>query len=103
MRIVVERAGHAVRVAGDGEEALRLCRVSEPDVLVTDLVMEPMDGLDLMEHLRRNFPDTKIVAMSAYLDTLADSRLQWADDTLRKPFTIEKLKTAVEKLLDPGA
>ncbi len=87
VRIVLERAGHAVRVAGDGEEALALCAESEPDVVVTDLVMEPMGGLDLIEHLRREFPDAKIIAISPYLDTLADIRLQWADNSLRKPFT----------------
>ncbi len=100
--MVLERAGYVVSEAHDGDEALSLYRENPPDVVVTDLVMQRMGGLQLIERLREEFPDAKIIAISAYVDALTDPRTHGADKSLRKPFSIEELRSAVEELLEGG-
>jgi CheY-like chemotaxis protein len=100
--IALERAGYTVREARDGEEALELYRENPSDVVVTDLIMEPMGGLELISHLRREFPKAKIIAMSAYMGALASPLQAGADKALKKPFSIEDLRSVIEGILDTG-
>jgi DNA-binding NarL/FixJ family response regulator len=54
--------------AADGEEALTLVLREHPDVLVTDLVMPRLNGIELTRRVREALPDTKIILMSSYTD-----------------------------------
>lgn len=99
LAVVLKRAGYAVLEAIDGESGLRMARDHEPDIVLTDLLMSPMGGLEFIEHLRRDYPDSKIIAMSAYMETLADPIKLGADKALRKPFSIDELRTAVRELM----
>jgi two-component system response regulator (stage 0 sporulation protein F) len=100
VRIILERAGYAVREAPDGQAALTLYRESPPDVVVTDLMMKPMGGLELMGHLRRESPKVKIIVMSGFNDGLFDAHLLGAGKILAKPFSIDEMSAAVQDLLD---
>jgi CheY-like chemotaxis protein len=100
--IILERAGFTVREACDGQEALESYRESPPDVVVTDLVMKPMGGLELIGHLRREFPDSKVVVMSAYSDAVANAVEIGGLKVLTKPFGKDQLVSAIQDLLDPG-
>jgi len=91
-------AGFAVDLAADGAEALeRLLGVSY-DVLVSDVCMPRMDGIDLLRQVRRSRPNVPVVLVTAHLDersyelahTLGAARF------LRKPVTMEQLARAVE-------
>lgn len=91
VRIVLERAGFEVQVAGDGERALDLQRAQPVDVLITDIFMPERDGIELIHQFKSAFPLVKIIAMSGggrvsnmdYLPFAADIG---ADRVLRKPF-----------------
>ena len=92
LRLVLERAGYEVALAADGERALALQRARPADVLITDIFMPERDGLETITAFRREFPGTRIVAMSGggvrmdgelYLDTAG---VAGADAVLRKPF-----------------
>lgn len=102
LRRALERAGHEVDVASDGLEALRL--LAEPtDVLVTDLVMPRMGGLELTRRARREWPGLHIMLVSGHLDVVSDALdagvtlvpkpldaamlLQQIESTLRSPFS----------------
>ena len=63
-RRTLELAGHEVAEAVDGGEALALYRRRPADVVVCDLVMPVLDGLETLRALRREFPDVAFVAMS---------------------------------------
>lgn len=97
MRLLLERAGHEVEVAHDGAVALELQRTREFDVLITDIFMGEADGLEAIENFRREFPATKIIAMSGGSGRLQSrsyltaAGIAGADATLRKPFAMATL------------
>jgi len=82
--------GHRVTEAGDGAEALRLIGESVFDVVITDVRLPYMDGLALLEELRRRAPDTVVILMTAY-GRIADATAALhggAYDYVTKPFDL---------------
>lgn len=112
MAEVLRCAGHEVAVASDGKQALeRVVTEARPDLVVTDVFMPKMDGLDLIRALRRRFPSVRIIAMSAGWhvrdltiteqkeDPLTAARRLGADATLEKPIYAYDLIRTVEEVL----
>jgi DNA-binding response OmpR family regulator len=64
LRQTLEREGHAVVDAPDGNEGLRLFRENPTDLIITDLIMPEKEGIETIMELRRDFPDVKIIAIS---------------------------------------
>jgi DNA-binding NarL/FixJ family response regulator len=54
--------------AGDGEEGLAVMRRERPDILITDLVMPNLNGIELTRHIRRELPQTGIILISSHTD-----------------------------------
>jgi NtrC-family two-component system response regulator AlgB len=96
----LKNAGHQVEVADSGELALALMRRQAPDILLTDLRMDGMSGLDLLSKAREYFPSVTAVIMTAYgtIDTAVASMKSGAYDYLVKPFTPEQLEHLVERI-----
>ena len=108
--LTLERAGHQVHRARDGEEALELIRERSPDVAVLDVAMPRLDGLELTRLLRDD-PGTRgvrIVLLTARVqDGGAEAGLAaGANDYVRKPFSPRELQARVAALvgdqLEPG-
>ena len=99
---ILEKAGHDLLYARDGNAALEVCRTRDVDVVITDLAMPESSGLRLILELRdRNF-DVPIIAISGWAkDQLDLAEDLGADHTLLKPVTREALLAAVEKVLEP--
>jgi DNA-binding NarL/FixJ family response regulator len=57
-----------VAEAGDGEEALALVRREQPDIVITDLVMPLLNGIELTKRIRQELPQTKVILMSSYTE-----------------------------------
>lgn len=98
--------GYAVREAGNGHEGLRLMREQPARLVITDLVMPDMEGIETIRHLRRGYPQTKIVAISGGGVGDAAGYLKIASElgahrTFAKPFFPGELLAAVEELLPP--
>ncbi len=108
IRTVLAHAGHDVSVAIDGEDGLRRYRTAPPDVVVVDLFMPRMDGLDVISALREDVgPAAKIIAISAgwsvrAADVLKEAKARGADCVLRKPLDLEALTVTVKDLLARG-
>jgi len=104
MRSVLSRGlrfeGYRVTLAADGPEALRSARVELPDLVVLDVMLEEMDGLEVCRRLRQvsNLPILMLTALDAVPDRIAglDSG---ADDYLVKPFDFDELLARVRALL----
>lgn len=104
--VILEGAGFEVREAADGEEALRVLDHDLPDLLLTDIMMPRLDGIELIRRVRSRaeWADLPIVAMSAYgADHLAKAYLSGATLTIRKPMDPESLVEKVSEALPPGA
>ena len=104
VRRLLERAGHAVLEAGDGEEGLRLHREWRPDLIIADIFMAEVDGLELILQLRREEAAVPIVIMSGgdrsgTLDLRKEAALLGAAHTLPKPFAPAELISIVTRLL----
>jgi len=93
--------GYRVATAGSGEEAVTRLEEQEFDVIVTDLVMPGLGGLDVLEKARLLDPRAAVILMTAYasLDTAIAALRRGACDYLEKPFTVGDLKLRVRRLL----
>jgi DNA-binding NtrC family response regulator len=109
MRAIVEhplrRQGHDVVGATNGAHALRLLGESSFDLVITDLVMPEVEGLELVRALRNRVPRPRIIAMSGAghggpVDYLVVARTLGATATLAKPFTQQALLDLVAQVLD---
>src|ERR1700739_2560709 len=92
--------GHDVEIADSGEMALSLMRRQAPDILLTDLRMDGMSGLDLLGKTREDFPTVTVVIMPASdtIDTAVSAKKNGAYDYLVKPFTPEQLEHLMERI-----
>src|SRR5918997_1068218 len=99
---VFGRAGHAVRAAENGAKALELLRAEPADLIVSDVKMPDMNGIELLRRLREFLPDAGVVLMtaSATVDTAREAFKLGADDFIQKPFDVDELKLIVEKALE---
>jgi CheY-like chemotaxis protein len=96
--------GHDVLVAGNGREALAVIERSSVDLVITDVNMPDMDGLELLNALRGRMPPLPTVVMSGGGRFDKDMLLQSAKVlgavvSLAKPFSLADLKSAVERAL----
>ncbi len=103
LKLTLEAAGYRVRVAADGAEAFSLQRDSPADVLITDIFMPESDGFEAIDRFRRDFPATKIIAISgdakrARREYLPVAAMIGVDATLKKPFNTGQLLRALHSL-----
>ena len=100
VRDYLERAGFAVRAATDGRTALSLARTEKPDLMILDLGLPQLDGLDVTRELRRvsSIPVIMLTARSEESDKLIGLELG-ADDYLTKPFSPKELVARVRVVL----
>ncbi|HEX6230051.1 MAG TPA: response regulator transcription factor [Solirubrobacterales bacterium] len=98
----LERAGYSARTAGDGLEALRLASEHEPDLVVLDLMLPQLDGLEVLQRLHadrgRRTPVIVLTAKGEQDDKLTGLR-RGADDYIVKPFSPSELVARVDAVL----
>lgn len=109
IRLILERAGHHVTVAGDGRKGLALFEAGPFDLLLLDIFMPGMDGLETMRHVRARAPAIPIIVISgraiapdvyAEPDFLKMATKLGAIASLQKPFRPDALLAAVDGCLN---
>ena len=104
LRYALESEGHEVFEAGNGVQCLDVLKSQPVDLVVTDIVMPEKEGIELIKEIRRDFPEMRILAISAgawggkfdYLDTAAK---MGAHAVLAKPFSATQIREAVRDCL----
>jgi two-component system response regulator HydG len=102
MAATVRRMGHEALVASGGADGLALMRRCTPDFLITDLKMEDVDGLEVVEAARRIDPSCPALIVTAFgtVETAVEAMRLGAMDFLQKPFAPEVLRLKVQRALD---
>lgn len=100
VRLYLDRDGYQVLIAYDGVEALRLARENQPDIIILDLMLPDIDGLEVCRRLRREseVPIIMLTARTTDTDKLTGLDLG-ADDYVTKPFSPRELVARVRAVL----
>ena len=104
MRAALEHEGYRVALAENGREALDLQRERPAELLITDIFMPDVDGIETIARFKSEFPSVRVVAMSAggaakMQDYLRIAGYIGADAVLAKPFEVEELVRTVRRVL----
>jgi PAS domain S-box-containing protein len=99
MLVALADAGYEVRAAADGEAGLRLCVEAAPQIVITDIRMPGLDGLQVLERLKKQFPDIEVIVATAFGEMqLAIRALQLdASDFITKPIGSDNLLLALDR------
>ena len=102
LHTLLDQAGYATTRAESGEQALDLVRAQDPDLVLTDLRMEGMDGMELLRRLTGSFPEIPVVMLTAHgtVDNAVEAMKRGAHDFLTKPFERDQVLAVVAAALD---
>jgi len=104
MRRVLEKGGHQVLEASDGEAGLKLLAETGGTLVITDIFMPGHDGIVTLRRIKKEFPGVRVIAVSGgdatgRIDPREGAELLGAARILKKPFAPGELRRAVEETL----
>jgi len=96
-----ENAGHSLDTAASGLEALKKLEKTPFDVMFVDIKMPGMDGIEVLERVKTDYPDTIVIIITAYgsIESAIKAMKKGASDYLLKPFKPDYLTLVMEKIL----
>jgi len=96
---MLKREGYETTAAADGEQALAVLHRSPVDVVITDLIMPKLGGLELLKRVGTEFPDVPVIMITAHgtVDTAVEAMKAGAFDYITKPFEQDELKKVIVK------
>jgi len=103
-QLLLNEACHVLE-ASNGKHAMEFLKNESPELVITDIIMEEMDGVEIIFEIRENYPDIKIIAMSGgskissedYLESASDLG---ADRIFNKPFALSDMLNAIKELIE---
>ncbi len=92
-------AGYLVETAADGPEGLARCQQFSPRIVITDIRMPGMDGIQVLESIKRRFPDTEVIVATAFgeMETAIRALQLDASDFITKPIHTEAMMVALDR------
>jgi len=102
LEIMLKKEGYRVSSASGGEDAMRLFNNSSYDLVISDVRMKGMGGVELLKNIKETSPETIVLIVTAYasVDTAIDAMKAGAYDYLTKPFKIDEVKYIIKNALD---
>jgi DNA-binding response OmpR family regulator len=95
----LEEEGYEVHSALSGEDALEKLKIISPDLVILDINMPGMNGIDVLRQMKENNPDLPVILCSAYPEFKQDFASWASDDYIVKSSNLDELKTAVKRHL----
>jgi DNA-binding NtrC family response regulator len=101
---ILTDAGYDIMTASGGCQGIETLRETTVDLVITDVFMADMDGMEVIREIRRNSPDTKVIAISGGSAVFSENYLPYAEKlgaqcSLEKPFSSADLLAAMQGLL----
>ncbi|MBL8038467.1 MAG: sigma-54-dependent Fis family transcriptional regulator [Nitrospira sp.] len=102
LSIMLKRAGYAVTSAADGEEAVELLQKEIFDLVITDLRMPKVDGMEVLKAVKSASPETVVLIITAFAsaDSAVEAMKQGAYDYLTKPFQVDEVQLIIRNALE---
>lgn len=102
IKAAMEPDGYIVEPFLNAEPAFKRLREEKFDVVITDLKMKGIDGMDVLRTIKTAYPEIKVIMITAFasLDSAVEAMKSKVDSFFAKPVKIKELKECVEKLLD---
>ena len=96
------RLGYEVFHAVNGEDAISKIQIEKVDIIITDMKMPKVDGLDLLKFTKENSPETEVILITGYatVENALEAMRGGAYDFIQKPFNIDELSALVEKAME---
>jgi len=94
-------SGYTVSTAGNGKEALELLRDYTADIIITDIKMPEMDGIQLLNQVKKRHPEVPVILITGYgsIDSAVEAMKQGAYDYITKPIVDSEIKIVIERLM----
>ncbi|HAN30802.1 MAG TPA: Fis family transcriptional regulator, partial [Myxococcales bacterium] len=105
LTIFLRKEGHDVEVASNGLRALEVLEKTSFEVVLTDLRMPRMDGLDLLSEIKERGIETQVIVMTAYssTETALEAMRRGAYDYVIKPFQLDAVRVVIDKCMEKGS
>ncbi|MDO8446581.1 MAG: sigma-54 dependent transcriptional regulator [Deltaproteobacteria bacterium] len=102
LEIMLTREGYKVATASDGRDALNMLNKQIYDLIISDIQMPGMGGLELLKSIKDVSPDTEVIMITAYAstETAVEAMKEGAYDYITKPFKVDEIRLIIKKALD---
>ena len=99
MEIMLSKEGYQVDKANSGKEAVKKSRAGAYDLIIADLMMPEMSGLELLKEVKNSSPQQDFIVMTAFasVESAIEAMKQGALDYITKPFKVDEIKLVIEK------
>lgn len=96
---ILSRDGFQVTLASEGNEALAILAQKKVDIVISDIKMPGLNGFELLQAVKKEYPSIAVIMMTAYGDTYSvkDALLLGADEYVTKPFRSQEIALMVER------
>ncbi|MBI5477092.1 MAG: response regulator [Ignavibacteriales bacterium] len=97
----LSRAGYQVTAAYDGAEAVKHVQKKQFDLAILDIKMPKMNGLDVLKYIKKHYPATKVIILTAFADitNALEAKKNGAEAFLDKPCDVDELLALMDRLL----
>jgi two-component system response regulator PilR (NtrC family) len=101
LEIMLSREGYDVTTASGGREAISACKKRKYDLVITDLKMPKISGIDILKAVKEHSPETMVILITGYAsgETAIEAMKEGAYDYLEKNFTVDDLKSTIQDAL----
>jgi two-component system response regulator AtoC len=102
LEIMLQKAGHSVYAAGNGREALEILQSNPVDLVITDMRMPEMNGIELLIRLREYGSEVPVIVITAHgsIESAVEAMKYGASDYILRPFDIDALELAIARVLN---